>query len=597
MVLTLEEMLALCEKPRNKPLIDSCVALQNEHKRHVTGEGYKMLITFHEGYETDRQKKIKETMAQPATLPITKIILDELNRWTNAQGTYKAYDFGGKKSIEDRFIKEVLGQIWRNRPIDAFITNEYKEALDIEFCSFLTVVKPKVTTTDDGVKMQDREGIVSKMTGDYARPYIIFTSINDVIDFVVYGNRVEYIIMKFKTEVIDGKKIQYYRAIDDEKDVVIRMGDDRKYSVADDYEVYYHELNQVPSIQVSTLKKDILVDGLRKSQITFLIPSLNRYLAMDAEHMQSEIIHGHPQRWAVQQKCPLCEGEGEVFNDPDKTYYKSSLEDGVSMACPRCGGVGGITTTDSNEVVGLPQFDEEGKPYPLEAPAGYINFNTDILDHQSQELVKLANDIVYAGTSNKNIVADRFKTATEANSNTKTLEDKIDDRLRVVEEVETFLTDTAAKLDDEFRSDYKGCSIKYGRNLYYRNENDIIEEVKKGKEAGMPMSYIKSLVIELYKTKYRNSQAERERYLRLTELEPFPGYTITELVKLPFPVDPFELNFKLNFNDLIEEYERINGSVTLKPVDEVLGKLIQLNNPKYEKAKESQVDKVQKDDI
>jgi len=232
MVLTLEQMLGLCEKPKNKALIDSCKELHKEHKRHITGEGYKMLITFHEGYETDRQRKVKDTMSQPATLPITKIILDELNRWTNSQGTYKAYDFNNKKEIEDRFIQKTLGQVWRNRSMDNFIMNEYKESLDMEFCSFLTVVKPKVFTYEKK-NFQDREGIVSTLAGSYARPYIIFTSINDVIDFMVYGNKVEYIIMKFKEEVDEnGKKSEYFRAIDDEKDVVIVKDDKNRYEVA-----------------------------------------------------------------------------------------------------------------------------------------------------------------------------------------------------------------------------------------------------------------------------------------------------------------------------------------------------------------------------
>ena len=586
MILTLDDMFALCENPRNKALIDTCMEQHAQHKRHITGEGYKALVTFHEGYETDRQKKIKESMSQPATLPITKIILDELNRWTNSQGTYKAYNFSSKAK-EQSFIKDVLSQVWRGMSMDNFITNEYKEALDIEFCSFLTVVKPKLFKIGDK-QYQDREGIVTPFNGKYPRPYIIFTEMHDVRDFMVYGNKVEYLIIKYKEELTkDGKKIIFYRAMDDEKDVIIVRNDKNQYVLADGYEVIIGKLGYVPSIQISTLKRDILVDGLRKSQITFLMPSLNRYLALDAEHIQSEIIHGHPQRWAVAQKCPVCNGDGEVMNDPDKNYYQSDVLDGESISCPRCGGDGGIITTDSNEAVRLPQFDSEGKPYPLEAPAGYIDFNTDILTHQTEELTKLANDIIYAGTSNKNIVADRFKTATESNSNTKTLEDKIDDRLKVIEEVETFLTDTAARLDDEYRSDYKGCSIKYGRNLYYRNEQDILQEVINGKAAGMPMAYIKSLIIELYKTKYRNSQAERERYLRLTELEPFPGYTVEEMVKLEFPADPFDINFKLNFNDLVEMYERQYGDILNKSIEFVSQKLVELNQAKYGNSKKA----------
>jgi len=589
MILSQDEILELCEHPFNADLIKACQVSHVEHKRHITGEGYKALVNTYEYYETKEERKIKKQLSKPATLPITTIIRGELNRWTNAQGTYKSYDFGDKRDLSEGFINDVLSQLWRGGSLDSFIKGEYKDLLDTDFCSFLTVVKPRIIE-ESGVVYYEREGIKRKAKpNELPRPYIIYTDIADVLDFRVYGNRVEYIIFKYGEErVKNGEKRIFYRVIDDEKDLIVvkdpeRVRNGMLFTIADDEDILPNDLGYVPSIQVSTLNSNLGTNGLRESQLTFLIPSLDRYMSMDSEHVRSEVIHAHPQRWGIAQVCPECEGDGSIDNDSESQYYNSEIGEGHSMSCPICGGSGGVLALGSGDVVKLPQYDDMGNAYPAKAPGGYIQMDTKVLDHQTTELEKLWNDIIYAGTSNKNIVSDRFKTATETNTNTKTLEDKIDDRLNVIESVESFLVGVAASMDEQYGTNYRGCTVKYGRNLYYRSEKDILEVMELAKRAGSPMAYIKTLVIELYQTKYRNSKEERERALRLVELEPYPGYTTDELLGEGVYVDDELLCYKMNFNDIVEEYENQGKDIVDGDILAVRKALREINKNYYEK--------------
>lgn len=55
MILSNEQAIELCKKPENWEAIDLASQLQDEHKVHVTGEGYADYIKQIVGYEDDIQ--------------------------------------------------------------------------------------------------------------------------------------------------------------------------------------------------------------------------------------------------------------------------------------------------------------------------------------------------------------------------------------------------------------------------------------------------------------------------------------------------------------------------------------------------------------
>ena len=148
MILTDKQALEICERQPNQSLVALCVSKQDEIVRHINGKNYQAVLKQVKGHETPEQQKLRKELSKPSTIPITKIIIDELNRWTNAQGTTKSYNFGEKRELESSFRKNVLSVVWKGRSINYFVNNDLKEAIDTEFNGFMMVTKGYRETID-----------------------------------------------------------------------------------------------------------------------------------------------------------------------------------------------------------------------------------------------------------------------------------------------------------------------------------------------------------------------------------------------------------------------------------------------------------------
>lgn len=576
--------LEICKKQPNKVTVVSCVSAQNEVKLHVDGTNYQSRIKQVDGRETTQQIKLRKAMSKPATIPITKVIIDELNRWTNAQGTEKAYHFD-EEGKEKEFRETVINQVWHSKSMSDFVNTDLKESLDTEFNGFYVVTKGSRMIIG-GNTYEYRDGVeVGVDEKDPYTPYIIFVSIDDTLDFLKNGDKIEYLVYKYGDRVVvdeNGKSriVTQYRFLDDEWSRIIEK-DGSKWEVINKgmFKPVANTIGYVPAIQISNSKMSVGVDGVMKSQLSFLVPMLDRYLEKDSELIQAEILHAFPKHWMTGIKCPECGGDKFVVNDPKKSYYTGDLEIGQHMTCPICSGEGSIVIKDSTQVAKVPQVLPEGyRPFSTEV-GGYIIPPIESLEYLSKDKKQLADDIVYAGTSNKNIVSNKFKTATENNQNLKTLEDKIDDRLRNIETLEIFLTTAIAKMHNKFKKYYKGCTIKYSRRLFYKTETEILTDIETAKRSGMPLSYIKQMQIELYRSKYVHAPIELETAIKLTNVENFVGFTYSEIETNPYLSNEDKL-YKFYFNDIIDSIVFERGSI-LKIPDNELKELIEKKVKEY----------------
>ena len=569
--------LEICVNRPNRRVVDSCITVQNEIKRHIDGTNYQLLLKQIDGRETTQEAKIRKQMSKPATIPITKIIIDELNRWTNAQGTEKAYHFK-EKGLEKEFRKDVLNKVWHGKSMNDFINTDLKESLDTEFNGFYVVTKGNRAIIG-GNSYEYRDGVEVGVDKESPyMPYIIFVSIDDVLDFLKNGDRIEYLVYHYATRVEtdqNGKEkfIEQYRFLDDEWSRIIENDDD-KWEIIEkgDLAPVENQLPYVPAVQISNSKLNVNIDGVMKSQLTFLVSMLDRYLEKDSELIQSETLHAFPKHWMTGIKCPECGGDKYVINDPKKSWYTEDLTIGEHLTCPVCAGEGSIVIKDSTQVAKVPQVLPEGfKAYSTEV-GGYIVPPIESLQYLSEDKRKLGDDIIYAGTSNKNLVSNKFKTATENNQNLKTLEDKIDDRLRNIEMVEIFLTNAIGEMHTDYRKKYEGCTIKYSRRLFYKKETEILIDIETAKRSGMPLSYIKQMQVELYRSKYVHAPLVLELAIKLTNVENFVGFTYDEVRDNEY-ISEDQKRYKFYFNDAVEVIMNKSADFLAIP-DEELKKLI-----------------------
>jgi len=255
-------------------------------------------------------------------------------------------------------------------------------------------------------------------------------------------------------------------------------------------------------------------------------------------------------------------------------------ENATKIKCADCNGTGKVIPISRDGVIGMPQYIDEGKtPYPG-SPASYITPDNDSLITAKDDLRELGLDILYSATGDKNLIVEGLETATENLINFKGLEDRIAEIIAMVESREEFIIKATAELHDDFKNGFEGVSVRYGRRLSVRGENEILAEIQSAKSAGMPISHIEALQKELIYTKYKNNRVELDRQLMLCDLEPLNGYTVDETLDMTAYVNETTLRMKFNFNELIDNFEAKYGPVQAYKPDAEWDKRVQAINQK-----------------
>lgn len=585
MILTDEQIIKLLQEPRNGKSITSGAFLQKHHKYHVTGENYTELVSQVEGYESNADYlNVKKQIAKPATILITSVIIDNLNRWTNAQGTVKKCDF--KDPDKNDEFQKVLDQIWNGKSFEDFIQSFVKEAIYTEFNGFALVTKPQLDLEN---KVYIREGIAKEYEGGNLDPYIIFISISDVKDYFLTGDKVEYLIIKLDDQ---NKR---FRVIDDARDMIVSIEDKSSKTFFAESDIP-NELGYVPARMISSINENILNSQVKTSPINHILPALDRYFSCDCDLRMQYIKHLYPKLAIVTRECTSCNGSGKVSSTIPE--YKDDKE--VVIDCNTCHGTGREIPISRDGVIGIPMYLIPGdSPYPG-SPATYITPEVESLKTAAEDLKQQRLDILYAGTGDKNIVAESLNTATENIINSRSLEDRIAEISRMVEQFEIFLKTAVKELHKDFASieDFE-IIVKYGKKIALKNETDLQSEIKDAKSSGMNMSYVQGLQTDLIYVKYKNNKNELERQLLLNDIEPFAGYSIEEVLKMEKYVSDKDLKLKINFESLVDQLENSEPLETIavgegykKRVNVIKEKLYALI-PKEEKKEEEQPEEIE----
>jgi len=540
-MLTKDQIKDKIANPVSRTDLETGVKNQDAHKLHITGDGYSDKLRQLDGFEAKLDFDARVQLTDPATMRLCAIILDNLNRWATNQGTVKVVHWKQKK--QDQEFKAVLDQIWRGNSLENFVNTFYKEAIYQEMEGFLLVDKPLIIDSSTVL----REGVERSWDGSATLdPYVIFIAAEDVHDYNGIGDNLEYLIIKYGE---DKNKHKMYRVIDDKQDIIV-VDDGESVAILKDAK---NELGYVPAIQISNISKNLRNDKVKTSPIDHVLADLNRYMKKDSDLIIQMVRHMYPKLVCVTTTCKQCDGAGywnEMRNDVD-----------TKIKCPDCNGTGKVIPFSRDGILGIPQFLAEGHTAYPNSPATYITPDNASLVTAKDDLRELGLDILYSATGDKNLITEGLNTATENLINFKGLEDRIAEIIPMVESREEFIIETVAKMHNDFKNGFESVSVRYGRRLTVRGENEILEEITTAKGAGMPISHIEALQKELIYTKYKNNRVELERQLMLCDLEPLNGYTVEEMLKITAYVDAQTLKMKFNFNELIDNFEAKHGPI------------------------------------
>ncbi len=529
MILTDERVLELCKNPANAGVISAGGDMQKRWKVHFEEDGHEEMIQNIVGYKHVEKNRQEKLLHEPFTRKLTQPISDELTRFLDSEGTTKFYRFSKDSSGEkQKEAKDALSTVWAGRSIEAFMREAWRPDVFTEFAGFYGVDKP---TSDQ----------------DQAGPFITFVAIEDVHDFDETGDKVEYIIYCFGTieREVNGsvEEITLYRVIDDEQDRIVEMGSTPVISTDPELSPLPNTWGYVPYVRTTSQRKSTRTPLITRSPIAHTRPDLDVFLRDEASHIITNWLHAFPIRQEMEQPC--------TNQKPDEPCGDS---------CTICGGTGFRQATDAQTVYFTPATIEgpEGKEqYTIADVVRYVQPDTDTPVYQSEELERKANQIWESATGVQGIRQQKIqKTATEVFINMGPLEAKNATLARVAASREQFITD-ALLFDIE---GYEGSQIVYGTKLNLREEGAIAKEMTDAKASGASNGYIQALAEELILTKYQHAPRERNRQLLLAKLEPLVGLTAMEAEKSTV-IDEETKQYKINFTDLVERFERENGDI------------------------------------
>lgn len=556
---TNEQIINILKNPKTEGEKSSALVSQKHHRLHVLGEGYKdwWLGDQAKGFESKETHARKKQICTPTTPRIFEGIQKQFTKIFRAKGDVFEYHFIDSSKDKDKDFKERLKSISHGLSIDELMLVIWNKAMFEDFNGFF------------GIELEKEENL---KTPGVPEIDVCFYPLHVIYDVGIEGKEMEYIVICTSVNY-QGKEIEGYRFIDEAQDVIyIKV--DGEYRVntivsaagVDVPDSYVNPFGKVPFVQISNYRANVKSDFLKNSPISKVIPDADTYLSVSDDHQVCVKRYQHPIFYSYPVTCPTCNGSKTMrVPDPEnENYFIAGDKD-----CNFCYGQGSVSYLkgDILQGISLPtveKYETDGFPAAA-APAGYVQNDHESIREQRIELADQERFIEKGVlgvegilTTNKSVQ----QTATETELDLQPLIDTLNSYSANAESVRQSLTDLIGKY--LYPNEYIDSYIHYGRKYFLKSEERVLAEYKEAKEGGANESFLKELLEELYYVRFENNPSALRRSLMLLDIEPMPTRnSMDELILVKEFCDPLKLKIKVNFNDLIEKFEREIMPITM----------------------------------
>lgn len=377
--------------------------------------------------------------------------------------------------------------------------------------------------------------------------------------------------------VIDYQLSDYNKGIFDW--IVFKQPDD-KIAVFDDTSIRVYQLNEKNEIKslISEATHDLGYcparffwstwlneknKDIKKNPIAKELSSLDWYLFFALSKQHLDLYAPYPIYSAYEADCNFENNETGDYCDGGflrnaKGEYKI-LNDGTVEKCPCC---------SEKRIAGPGSFLEVPIPNQSEGisdmrnPVQITTIDRDSLEYNVKECVRLKNEIVISITGSGGDVSEKEainETQVTANFESKT---SVLNALKTnFELAQKFVEDTVCKL--RYGNAFISSSISWGTEFYVFTVAELYSKYKQAKDNGASSAELDAISQQILEVEYRNNPLVLQRMLILKQLEPYPHKTVDEVLKLYEKnlLDENQVKLKINFNTLIERFERENINI------------------------------------
>lgn len=534
MILSKEEIFKILEDNPNKDLISKAVHKHKLLNMHVNGVGVKEHLASLKDYETKLQTEVGQKIVE-SNKGLFNALLHPVSKVFSAKGGSKRHDL---PTYSTKQFKNLLSNVAHGLSVRKWLEKK---------------IFNKYITDPNGV-------LFIEVSNNEATP--TFKSITSVYDYLVIGQKVEYIV--FKPEKIDDDSDKlYYRVVDDAFDYYIeadKKDEKTNFSILEDKTFPVH-FKSCPAFVVSDIFNDVI--DVKSSFVEPTLEKANSFLYDNAVHTKHKLLFGFAKYWEYGRDCVPCNGDGVIQNKDTGNYEK----------CSFCEGTGRRPFGDVTDklILDLPQSKDDlvlDKYSGFDTPDLQIwkQYKEDLKDHE-QSLFRILWNINY-------LSEQTTKTATQSTLEVQPINDKLHSVSDNFEKLETFVTESLGYF--YYEDAYKGSSINYGRRYLIESPDAIWNKLTTAKEKKMPVVFLINLTKEYIQSLYANNEIESSIQMKLLSIEPFLFMTIDEVIGLSISEE--DKKRKIYFQEWLQS--KNDTELLLKSKESLITELTEFINQK-----------------
>jgi hypothetical protein len=523
----------------NKSVIAKGREMCDKNMLHLYGRGMESAIKHCKHFADDDMYKVQKEYAV-SNIDLFGRVLQQEDMVFTAKGGSSSF---GLQDSQERQMNIVLGDVSYGLPLRKWIRN---------------FALPAYRSDPMGVIFIEIDQLAIDAAGQIVnepRAYPTYKSTHCIHDYLSNGRKLEYI--SFQLTVADarsfgvqdeelkntnsGEKTEYFRFVDDAKDLIVKRKDDNISLVTNitQRNPLPNEWKRTPAFVISDLIQ-FYDPQIFVTPLYYVIELADCFLYDRSVRDLQKKKHGFSKAVEPLLNCGTCSGSKYV----------------AGSACPDCTPPGGEPTgfklkTKPADVARFPLSVFEAGGFDFNRIFGYVTPDIKGWEKQDMSLADLEVMIkcTYWGTSTQPKTSGpstgqgQEETATKTDYNNRPTEARLNMTADWCESTENLI----AGFISEYWFDKATPSIAYGRDYILKTPDELMEIYQTLRTKGAPDFCLDEALEKYYQAKYLNNPVQLAKYLKMLDVEPFPHISV--LQAKPLITDFNEFNCKLYFGE------------------------------------------------
>ena len=441
-----------------------------------------------------------------------------------------------------------------------FVNNDYRD--DWEQYRIEKLHEPEVWATKgwEFFKSEINSVLVvdvpREQSGAYPEPYFYWLPIDDVLTYKAdpTTGQMDFIAFRRKDEIV---------VLDDER---YRVWDDVKHTgtiIGEPKIDAEHDLGYCPARFFWNVPISLEDPDVKASPLSSVLESLDWFEFFHISKRQLDLMGAYPILSGYEQSCDFTNAENGDYCDGGylrnkEGHYKLDMA-GWLLRCPKCGNK---RTVGAGSFVEIPIPNEDEKIPDMRNPVQILNVDRNALDYNVEEQKRLREEIITAVVGQDEIVTNRDAfNEQQVRANFESVTTVLNRVKKGFEAAQQWADETVCRL--RYGRYFLSASINYGTEFYLYSVDELRDQYKTAKEAGVSESELDVMNQRILETEYRNNPVQLRRMMLLAELEPLRHMSRQEVTELFAKnlISEEDLIIKLNFPNFVRRFERENTNI------------------------------------